>query len=115
MNEFERLRHQAKRYKESYPPGTRIHLNSMDDPYAPVPSGTKGTVDFVDDIGQIQMTWDNGRTLALVPGVDSFRKLTAKELEEEQQSKKPGLDSQIKSAFSRKGSFVNKSDIENQR
>ena len=30
------------------------------------------------------MQWDNGRTLALVPGEDSFRKLTAKELAEEQ-------------------------------
>jgi hypothetical protein len=30
------------------------------------------------------MQWDNGRTLALVPGEDSFRKLTAEELAEEQ-------------------------------
>ena len=30
------------------------------------------------------MKWDNGRTLALVPGEDSFRKLTDEELAEEQ-------------------------------
>jgi hypothetical protein len=35
-----------------------------------MPSGIIGTVDFVDNIGQLQMTWDNGRTLALVPGED---------------------------------------------
>ena len=35
--------------KEQYPPGTRIRLNSMDDPYAPILPGTEGEVDFVDD------------------------------------------------------------------
>ena len=84
MNEWERLSQQAQRYKESYPPGTRIMLISMEDPWAPVPSGTRGTVEVVDDIGQIHMKWDNGRTLALVPGEDSFRKLTEAELREEQ-------------------------------
>ena len=58
--------------KEQYPPGTRIRLNSMEDPYAPVAPGTEGEVDFVDDKGQIFMKWDNGRTLPLAPGEDSF-------------------------------------------
>ncbi len=66
--------------KLDYPPGTRLVLHNMNDPYAPVPSGTRGTVDYVDDAGQVHMRWDNGRTLALVPGVDSFRKLTPQEL-----------------------------------
>ena len=30
------------------------------------------------------MNWDNGRTLALVPKEDSFRKLTEQEVEQEQ-------------------------------
>ena len=59
--------------KEMYPQGTRIKLVNMDDPYAPVPAGTKGTVEFVDDMGQIGMKWDNGRTLALIPEVDEFK------------------------------------------
>jgi hypothetical protein len=58
--------------KETYPQGTRIELINMDDPYAPVPAGTKGTVEYVDDMGQIGMKWDNGRTLALIPEVDEF-------------------------------------------
>ena len=69
--------------KEMYPKGTRIELNVMNDPFAPVPSGTRGTVDYVDDMGQIHMRWDNGRTLALVPGEDSFRKLTDEEIIDE--------------------------------
>lgn len=64
-----------KSIKEKYPEGTRIHLENMEDPFAPVPSGTEGTVDFVDDAGQIHMKWDNGRSLALVPGEDSFHKI----------------------------------------
>ena len=62
----------VKFMKDQYPPGTRVRLTEMQDPYAPVPSGTEGTVDFVDDAGQLQMQWDNGRTLALIPGVDRF-------------------------------------------
>ena len=84
MNEFERLRRTADRMKQEYPPGTRLLLLNMEDPWAPVPPGTRGTVAYVDDIGQIGMKWDNGRTLSLVPGEDNFRKLTDGELAEEQ-------------------------------
>lgn len=59
--------------KAQYPPGTRIELISMDDPYSPISAGTQGEVNFVDDIGQLHMKWDNGRTLAVIPGVDIFR------------------------------------------
>ena len=64
--------------KEQYPPGTRIRLNAMDDPYAPILPGTEGEVDFVDDEGQIFMKWNNGRTLPLAPGKDSFTVLPPK-------------------------------------
>jgi hypothetical protein len=59
--------------KTMCPEGTRIELINMDDPYAPVPAGTKGTVEYVDDMGQIGMRWDNGRSLALIPEVDEFK------------------------------------------
>lgn len=65
----------VKFIKEQYPEGTRIRLECMEDPYAPIASGTEGTVNFVDDAGQIHMKWDNGRSLALVPGEDSFSKI----------------------------------------
>lgn len=88
MNEWQRAQKMVPYYKETYPPKTRIYLENMDDPHAPVPSGTRGTVVAVDDMGQIHMVWDNGRALALVPQVDSFRKLTEQELAEEQ-NKRP--------------------------
>ena len=48
--------------KERYPPGTRLRLNSMEDPYAPVAPGTEGKVDFVDDIGTIVQRQRESRT-----------------------------------------------------
>ena len=63
-----------ERIRKQYPVGTRIRLHSMADPDA-VPPGTIGTVMYVDDTGQIGMQWDNGRSLALVPGVDSFSRI----------------------------------------
>ena len=71
-------RKMVKFIQEQYPPGTRIRLNSMNDPYAPVTPGTEGVVDVVDDDGQLHMKWDNGRTLAIVPGEDSFTVLPPK-------------------------------------
>ena len=68
----------------NYPPGTRLELISMDGPQA-IPPGSRGTVDHVDDMGTIHMRWDSGRSLGLVPGEDSFRKLTQEELTAEQE------------------------------
>ncbi len=82
MNQFP-SEAQVARIRQNYPIGTRILLNHMDDKWA-VPSGTRGTVVYVDDAGQLGMKWDNGRSLALIPGVDNFRKLTEQELLKEQ-------------------------------
>ena len=59
----------------------------MNDPYAPVESGIRGTVRYVDDAGQVGVSWDNGRSLSLIPGEDSFRKLTQQEVAQEQSMK----------------------------
>lgn len=58
--------------RKQYPVGTRIRLDSMQDPYAPVEAGTTGKLDYIDDAGQFHMKWDNGRVLALIPGVDDL-------------------------------------------
>ena len=77
-------RGQVEYTRSCYLPGTRIMLNNMNDPYTPVPAGTRGTVRYVDNAGQIGVAWDNGRSLSLIPGVDSFRKLTQQEIAQEQ-------------------------------
>ena len=44
-----------------------------------MPPGLKGKVDMVDDAGQIHVNWENGSSLALVPGVDSFGSAESRE------------------------------------
>ncbi len=60
MTEFERARKQAEVYKKLYPVGTRVVVNKMNDKYHPVEPGTRGTVKFVDDMGNIHVSWDSG-------------------------------------------------------
>ena len=55
--------------------GRRVMLIHMDDK-RPVPPGTEGTVTRIDDAGNIRVIWDNKSTLALVPGVDTFKYIT---------------------------------------
>ena len=62
----------VERIREEYPVGTRVELVQMDDPQAP-PIGTEGTVNGVDDAGNIMVSWDSGGGLNLVYGVDSFQ------------------------------------------
>lgn len=61
--------------KARYPEGTRICLDSMGNDPNPIPSGTKGTVEFVDDMGTVFCKFDNGRSLGVIPGEDSFHKI----------------------------------------
>lgn len=81
MNKYEKQF--VQRMKANYPPGTRLELQSMDDPYTKILPGTRGTVLYVDDIGTIHTRWDNGSSLSLVPGEDRFRRLTPEKIESE--------------------------------
>ena len=45
--------------RQRYPEGTRICLDSMDNDPRPIPPGTKGIVQFVDDAGTLHCKFDN--------------------------------------------------------
>lgn len=70
--------------RKMYPEGTRIKINEMNDPYHPVPSGTLGTVNRVDDAGTIHMKWDNGQSLGLIDEEDDFTVVYRPEYKEKQ-------------------------------
>ena len=62
-------------YKEHYPRGTRVQLDSMGEDPNPVESGAVGTVISVDDLGTLHCEFDNCRSLGLCPEVDKFHKI----------------------------------------
>jgi hypothetical protein len=68
------------RVREQYPVGCRVELVSMDDVQAP-PVGTKGTVQYVDDIASVCVAWDNGSSLHVVYGADFCRRISEEKCE----------------------------------
>ena len=79
-------RRRIESIKQRYPEGTRICVDSMGDDPRPIESGTKGTVDWVDDIGTVHCNFDNGRRLGLIVGEDSFHVIQQEEVQEVTQS-----------------------------
>ena len=65
-----------------YPKGTRLAVVSILGQRG-MPPGLRGTVQGIDGTGAIKMVWDNGRTLPFT-SADNFRRLTEKEIAEEQ-------------------------------
>ena len=67
--------HTVDRVQKMYPAGTRVELIQMDDPYARLKPGDKGTVRFVDDTATVFVDWDCGSGLGIVYGIDQIRKI----------------------------------------
>ena len=62
--------------RKQYPPGTRVELVKMNDPYnTKLTPGSKGTVVTVDDIGTIHVSWDCGSSLGIIFGEDTCKKI----------------------------------------
>ena len=64
----------VEQVRRQYPTGTRVELLHMDDVQAP-PTGTKGTVEGVDDTASLLVAWDNGSHLNVIYGEDEVRKI----------------------------------------
>ena len=62
---------ELERLRQKFPPGTRVELVRMNDPYnTKLKPGDLGTVMNVDDIGTIHTSWDCGSSLGIVYGED---------------------------------------------
>lgn len=59
--------------RNTFPPGTRVELIRMDDPYTKIPKGTHGTVMDMDDTGTLYVSWDGYHCLGVVYEKDSCR------------------------------------------
>ncbi len=66
---------QIQRIKTLYPVGTRVELISMNDRYARLQKGEKGTVLIIDDLGTVHVEWDCGSLLGVVLEEDRIKKL----------------------------------------
>ena len=64
----------VEQVRRRYPVGTRVELLHMDDVQAP-PTGTKGTVEGVDDTASLLVAWDNGSHLNVIYGEDEVRRI----------------------------------------
>lgn len=63
----------VKAWQRMYREGSEVVLDHMcDDPH-PIPKNTHGVLKKVDDAGQFWVNWENGASLAVIPGVDVFR------------------------------------------
>jgi Domain of unknown function (DUF4314) len=61
--------------------GRRVRLVRTTDEHTSLRPGAVGTVSLVDSVGTIHVRWDDGSTLGLIPGEDSFTVLPTDEQE----------------------------------
>jgi hypothetical protein len=65
----------VERLRAEFPPGCRVELVSMADPYTKLKPGDQGTVTSVDDTGTIFVRWDSGSGLGVAYDADRIKRL----------------------------------------
>lgn len=70
---------EIRKLRKRFPAGCRIELLAIADPYLGPNPGEQGTVQGVDDLGQIKVQWDSGIAISIVPEEDKFVRVTKKD------------------------------------
>ena len=52
--------------------GKRVRLIHCSDPYTKLRNGDEGVVESIDDMGTTHVKWDNGSSLGLIQGEDTW-------------------------------------------
>ena len=64
---YEAMKAIGEMRKKQYPAGTRVKLIHTNDPYTKLKPGVEGTVRLVDLFGTVQVSWDDGSNLGMIP------------------------------------------------
>ena len=82
---------ELKRLREEFIEGAVVELIEMNDPYHPVPSGTRGKVTDVDDMGTIHVRWSTGSSLGVAYGEDSCVRIRTCPICKKEYKERPAL------------------------
>lgn len=82
---------ELKRLREEFIEGAVVELIEMKDPYHPVPSGTRGKVTDVDDMGTIHVRWSTGSSLGVAYGEDSCVRIRTCPICKKEYKERPAL------------------------
>lgn len=74
----------------SYLVGKHVQIIHMDDQYG-VEGGTIGVVDYIDDINNIFVKWENGSSLTIIDEIDEYRIMSNEEVRKHKATKKFNL------------------------
>jgi len=72
VEQMKRIDKLADKWMKGALAGKRVRLVSCTDPYTELKEGDEGVVDYIDDIGTVFVKWDNGSSLGLIKGEDTW-------------------------------------------
>ena len=66
---------ELEKIKKEFPLGSTVELVKFEDPYTTLPIGMHGTVESIDDAGQIRVNW-NGKKSGLGFMADELKRIS---------------------------------------
>lgn len=64
---------EIEKIKKIYIPGQKLELINLYSSFNVLLPGTKGMIEFIDDLGNIHVIWEHKRNIQLVVGIDEFK------------------------------------------